>query len=90
MYVPVWGDSHAGSATKLDALLLRVPRLVLHDKTTELNTNTYEATDLTSFKLILFLSNVCCISDFLQQNLRNYATSVLMSEYALYNSRSAT
>ena len=60
------GNLNARSATKVDALLLRVARLVLHEKTAELNTNTYEATGFMSIKSLLFLSNVCCISYFLQ------------------------
>ena len=87
--IPVWGNSNARSAIKLNALLLRVAKLLLHDKTAELNT--YEATGLMSFSSLLYLSNVCCISNFLQQNfLRNYTNTVLMRESGIQNKRSAT
>ena len=89
--LPVWGNSNAGSATKLNASLLCVARLVLHVKIAEFNTNTNEATGIMSFKLLVFLSNVCCISKFLQQNsLNNNTNTVLMHESVINNTRSAT
>ena len=77
--LPVWDNSQTRQQTKIDASLLRTVRIVLQNTHTEFSRDTYALPGILSFKSVLFLSNVCCIFNFVHSDATPYYVNTLFN-----------
>jgi hypothetical protein len=89
--LPIWGNTSSGFYTKMDTVLLRTARIILHDRKAEFNEKTFAITNINSFTYFLNIKNVCHIfnilSDETTETTEYYIGTHLANDGATHNTR---